>query len=45
MIFLFQAERYVMNELYNLEQSALEGYSTYNFPKGQNLVTLVNKSS
>ncbi|CAA7268378.1 unnamed protein product [Cyclocybe aegerita] len=26
-------ERYVMNELYNLEQIALDGYATYNFPK------------
>ena len=23
-----------MHELYNLEKCALEGYSTYNFPKG-----------
>ncbi|GLB39107.1 putative class-I aminoacyl-tRNA synthetase family protein [Lyophyllum shimeji] len=27
------AERYVTHELYNLEQTALEGYSSYNFPK------------
>ncbi|KAG6331358.1 hypothetical protein ID866_7732 [Astraeus odoratus] len=27
------AERYVMNELYKLEKTALEGYATYNFPK------------
>jgi len=27
------AERYVMHELHNLEQTALEGYSSYNFPK------------
>ncbi|KAF9523263.1 tRNA synthetases class I-domain-containing protein [Crepidotus variabilis] len=27
------AERYIMNELYTLEQTALEGYTTYNFPK------------
>ncbi|KAI6099470.1 tRNA synthetases class I-domain-containing protein [Pisolithus croceorrhizus] len=27
------AERYVMNELYKLEQSALQGYATYNFPR------------
>ncbi|KAF8067764.1 tRNA synthetases class I-domain-containing protein [Lyophyllum atratum] len=27
------AERYVMHELYNLEQTALREYSSYNFPK------------
>jgi len=27
------AERYVMNELYKLEKTALEGYATYNFPR------------
>ncbi|KAG6887858.1 hypothetical protein C0992_010462 [Termitomyces sp. T32_za158] len=27
------AERYVMHELYTLEETALEGYSSYNFPK------------
>ncbi|KAI6006964.1 tRNA synthetases class I-domain-containing protein [Pisolithus albus] len=27
------AERYVMNELYKLEQTALQGYATYNFPR------------
>ncbi|KAH0834854.1 isoleucyl-tRNA synthetase [Lanmaoa asiatica] len=27
------AERYVMNELYKLEKTALEGYGTYNFPR------------
>ncbi|KAG8216484.1 tRNA synthetases class I-domain-containing protein [Butyriboletus roseoflavus] len=27
------AERYVMNELYKLERTALEGYGTYNFPR------------
>ena len=32
-----KAERYVMNELYNLEQTAIEGYATYNFPKGLHL--------
>ncbi|KAF9559444.1 isoleucyl-tRNA synthetase [Agrocybe pediades] len=26
-------DRYVMHELYTLEQSALEGYKSYNFPK------------
>lgn len=29
-----QAERYVMHELYTLQQTAFEGYATYNFPKG-----------
>ena len=29
-----------MNELYNLEQTALEGYTTYNFPKGLRLFTI-----
>lgn len=29
-----QAERYVMHELYQLEQTALEGYASYNFLKG-----------
>ncbi len=29
-----QAERYVMNELYDLEQTAIEGYTCYNLPKG-----------
>ncbi|KAN0085929.1 tRNA synthetases class I (I, L, M and V) domain containing protein [Tylopilus felleus] len=27
------AERYVMNELYKLERTALEGYATFNFPR------------
>lgn len=27
-------DRYVMHELYTLEQTALEGYKSYNFPKG-----------
>ncbi|KAF9447135.1 isoleucyl-tRNA synthetase [Macrolepiota fuliginosa MF-IS2] len=27
------AERYVMHELYTLQQVALDGYATYNFPK------------
>lgn len=31
---MMQAERYVMNELYKLERTTLEGYETYNFPKG-----------
>ncbi|KAH6909637.1 tRNA synthetases class I-domain-containing protein [Coprinopsis sp. MPI-PUGE-AT-0042] len=26
-------ERYIMHELYNLEQTALDGYATHNFPK------------
>ncbi|PPQ69799.1 hypothetical protein CVT24_003075 [Panaeolus cyanescens] len=30
------AERYMMNELYTLEQTALEGYRTYDFPKVMN---------
>ncbi|KAF9041334.1 tRNA synthetases class I-domain-containing protein [Panaeolus papilionaceus] len=30
------AERYMMNELYSLEQSALEGYRSYDFPKVMN---------
>ncbi|TFY83159.1 hypothetical protein EWM64_g848 [Hericium alpestre] len=30
------AERYVMHELYQLEQVALEGYANYNFPKVMN---------
>ncbi|KAG5645509.1 hypothetical protein DXG03_005919 [Asterophora parasitica] len=33
------AERYVMHELYNLEQTALEGYSSYNFPRVVNSLT------
>ncbi|KAF9459744.1 tRNA synthetases class I-domain-containing protein [Collybia nuda] len=33
------AERYVMHELYNLERTALDGYSTYNFPKVINALT------
>ncbi|KAG6909906.1 hypothetical protein DXG01_014426 [Tephrocybe rancida] len=33
------AERYVMHELYTLEQTALEGYSSYNFPKAINSLT------
>ncbi|KAG5716151.1 Isoleucyl-tRNA synthetase [Termitomyces sp. T112] len=32
-------ERYVMHELYTLEQTALEGYSSYNFPKVINSLT------
>jgi isoleucyl-tRNA synthetase len=32
-----KAERYVMHELYNLERTALDGYTTYNFPKGRSL--------
>ncbi|KAG6831068.1 hypothetical protein H0H92_012991 [Tricholoma furcatifolium] len=35
------AERYVMHELYTLEQTALEGYSTYNFPKGSSSFSIV----
>ncbi|TFK41606.1 tRNA synthetases class I-domain-containing protein [Crucibulum laeve] len=30
------ADRYVMHELYTLEQTALEGYASYNFPKVMN---------
>ncbi|KIJ61453.1 hypothetical protein HYDPIDRAFT_115926, partial [Hydnomerulius pinastri MD-312] len=33
------AERYVMNELYKLEKTALEGYSTYNFPRVMTALT------
>lgn len=33
---LAQAERYVMHELFMLEQTALEGYASYNFPKVMN---------
>ncbi|KAA1476621.1 isoleucyl-tRNA synthetase [Dentipellis sp. KUC8613] len=33
------AERYVMHELYKLEQTALDGYATYNFPKVINSLT------
>ncbi|RDB30371.1 Isoleucine--tRNA ligase [Hypsizygus marmoreus] len=33
------AERYVMNELYTLERTALEGFATYNFPKVINALT------
>ncbi|KAG9311700.1 hypothetical protein JVU11DRAFT_7938 [Chiua virens] len=29
----FRAERFVMNELYKLEKTALEGYAMYNFPR------------
>src|ERR1700761_2330545 len=29
-----QADRYVMHELYELEQAALSSYAQYNFPKG-----------
>ena len=38
-----QAERYVMHELYQLEQTALEGYASYNFLKG--LVSLILATS
>jgi isoleucyl-tRNA synthetase len=30
----WQAERYVMHELYRLEDTALQGYRSYNFPQG-----------
>ncbi|KAG6820906.1 hypothetical protein H0H93_009680 [Arthromyces matolae] len=33
------AERYVMHELFTLEQTALQGYSSYNFPKVINALT------
>ncbi|PFH47754.1 hypothetical protein AMATHDRAFT_151413 [Amanita thiersii Skay4041] len=33
-------ERYVMHELYKLEQVALEGYTSYNFPKA--MIALIN---
>ncbi|KAG2003298.1 isoleucyl-tRNA synthetase [Coprinopsis cinerea AmutBmut pab1-1] len=32
-------ERYIMHELYLLEQTALDGYATYNFPKVVNALT------
>ena len=32
-----QLEKYVMHELHTLEQTALEGYKSYNFPKGSNI--------
>ncbi|KAF8639113.1 hypothetical protein AX17_001728 [Amanita inopinata Kibby_2008] len=32
-------ERYVMHELYRLEQTALEGYASYNFPKVMTALT------
>jgi isoleucyl-tRNA synthetase len=31
---LVKAEKYVMHELYNLEKTALDEYTNYNFPKG-----------
>lgn len=37
------AERYVMNELYKLEHTALQGYATYNFPRV--MTALVNFSN
>ena len=37
---LIQAERYVMNELYKLERAALEGYKTYNFPRGMSCMRI-----
>ncbi|KAG2355481.1 tRNA synthetases class I-domain-containing protein [Suillus spraguei] len=33
------AERFVMNELYKLDQTAAEGYTNYNFPKVMNSLT------
>ncbi|KAG1738733.1 tRNA synthetases class I-domain-containing protein [Suillus lakei] len=33
------AERFVMNELYKLDQTAAEGYTSYNFPKVMNSLT------
>ncbi|KAG1900331.1 tRNA synthetases class I-domain-containing protein [Suillus fuscotomentosus] len=33
------AERFVMNELYKLDQTAAEGYANYNFPKVMNSLT------
>jgi isoleucyl-tRNA synthetase len=33
------AERYVMSELYDVEQAALDGYNSYNFPKVVNAIT------
>ena len=32
--YLTQVDRYVMHELYELEQAALSSYAQYNFPKG-----------
>lgn len=31
---LIQIDRYVMHQLYELEQAALSSYAQYNFPKG-----------
>ncbi|EIN08861.1 isoleucyl-tRNA synthetase [Punctularia strigosozonata HHB-11173 SS5] len=33
------AERYVMYELYKVEQAAMEGYASYNFPKAVNALS------
>ncbi|OJA11543.1 hypothetical protein AZE42_09678 [Rhizopogon vesiculosus] len=33
------AERFVMNELYKLDQTAAEGYASYNFPKVVNTLS------
>ena len=33
--YIQQLEKYVMHELHTLEQTALEGYKSYNFPKGR----------
>lgn len=30
-----QIDRYVMHQLYELEQTALSSYAQYNFPKGK----------
>lgn len=42
---LKQAERYVMNELYKLERIALEGYGTYNFPRGMLYIHLPHRAN
>lgn len=39
---LQKAERYVMHELYNLERTALDGYASYNFPKGKSSNVIVS---
>jgi isoleucyl-tRNA synthetase len=32
-VYWIQVDRYVMHQLYELEQTALSGYAQYNFPK------------
>ena len=33
-----QVDRYVMHQLFELEQTALSGYAQYNFPKGSHVL-------